>query len=197
MKIKPNGAPKAIICTLTECVSSSTLRANEDRILSSTAGKEDDRAPYYKETYLGICRTFRLHGSKLCVERTVRGRTFGEEFDLAQVAPGSTRLKIMNVAALNRSITYLGVILVVAVIARAVIHVPALWVAIGAAIFSLPALHVILYFMQSMDVEQFKDANGRVLFDFIHTKKQARELEEFLFGLRAALEKNEPKAPGP
>ena len=143
----------------------------------------------YTEISLGMCRTFRLQGSKLHVARTARGRTVTEEFDLAQVAPGSTRVKIMNAAALNRSITYLGMIVILAAIARLILPVSPLWIAIGATILAYPALRVILYFIRRVDVEQFKDAHGKILFDFIHTKRQARQLEEFLFSLRAALEK--------
>jgi hypothetical protein len=152
----------------------------------------------YTEISLGMCRTFRLQGSKLHVARTARGRTFSQEFDLAQVAPGSTRVKMMNRAALNRSITYLGVIVIIAAIARVMLPVSPLWVAIGAAVLSSPAARVILYFSREMDVEQFQDAHGKILFDFIHSKKQARQLEEFLVLLRAALEKKEPnQAPEP
>ena len=148
-------------------------------------------AHVYTEISLGMCRTFHLNGSKLSIERKVRGRTFSEEFDLALVKPVSLRVKIMNAAALNRSITYLGVVLITATVARKIFHVSPLWVSIGAAVLSLPALHVILHFIRPVDVEQFTDAHGKILFDFIHSKKQSHKLEEFLFALRAALEKKE------
>ena len=98
----------------------------------------------------------------------------------------------MNAAGLNRSITYLGVVLIAATVARKIFHVTPLWVAIGAVVLSLPALHVILNFIRPLDVEQFTDARGEILFDFIHSKKKSHQLEEFLFALRAALENNEP-----
>ena len=151
----------------------------------------------YVESTLGCCRTFRLEGAKLTVEKKTNRQVVSDAFDLAIVASGSTRVKLMNMPALNRSMIYLGVVLIVAIVARATLPISPVWIAIAAAVLSLPALRVILYYARPVEVEQFKDAHGKVLFDFIRPPKVSPQLEEFLALLRTALEKKEPKSPEP
>ena len=66
----------------------------------------------YVEITLGCCRTFRLEGAKLTVEKKTNRQVVSDAFDLAIVASGSTRVKLMNMPALNRSVIYLGVVLI-------------------------------------------------------------------------------------
>jgi hypothetical protein len=154
----------------------------------------------YSETNIGSRRIFDLRGGILRIEKKTGSRTASEEFDMARASPAFARLSRMNSSALNRSFTYLAIVVAVASFVHSIIPVSSLWLGLAVLLVSSPALHVIFHFLRPVDYVQFKDKTGKVLFDIVRTKKKARELDDFVVALQCATASertNQPAQTGP
>ena len=146
----------------------------------------------YRESTLGFKRTFTLRDAVLEVERVIGARKTAEKIELSHVVPDSKRVKLLHMVALKRAYTYLSIVAAVAFGLQAMTSAPPVWIVVVALFLSLPGLRVVIHFVRPMDVVQFRDADGTLLLDFICTKKQRHEQDEFLTFLHEAIAKNQP-----
>jgi hypothetical protein len=139
---------------------------------------------------IGLHRSYELRGRSLLIERKAGHRRISERIDLDAVVLPSLPAKIFNWAAINRCVTYLSCVLLGATIARSLAPAHTTFVAAVAAVLAIPGIHVILHYVRPMRVVQFRDANGKILFDVVRSNKN--ESSEFIATLQSALAPDKP-----
>ena len=127
---------------------------------------------------IGWYRTYHLNGKTLSIDRKVGRKVISDVIDLSSAAPHSTRARLMNAGAINRSLAGLVVIVALA--------------CIGTLLFAIPFVHVLLRYLSPVDVEQFRSEKGALLFDVMYSKRHATEIDEFIAALHAAIKSEQP-----
>lgn len=159
------------------------------------------KSAFYREEELFSRRTFELQGTMLRIETHVFRNSAAFNVDLTDCMPDYTTRKGMFGAAFKRAITYLAIVLGLAFVAHDFLPAYGTWIAVVGMIVAYPGLNIAIRSLWPVEILEFRDSQGKLLFDFLRPRKQVPliNLEEFIAKIRDELAKrkqpNQPPEP--
>jgi hypothetical protein len=140
------------------------------------------KAAIYKEDEFGSRRTYELQGTMLRIEAHVFRHSGVFNIDLTDCMPNYTIRKGMLGAAFKRAITYLSIVIGLALVIHEFVPAHGTWIVVIALIIAYPGLNVAIRSLRPVEVLEFRDSKGKLLFDFQHPRKQVTQinLDEFI-----------------
>jgi hypothetical protein len=147
------------------------------------------KATIYKEDEFGSRRTYELQGTMLRIEAHVFRNSSVFNIDLTDCTPDYTIRKGMLGAAFKRAITYLSIVFGVAFVVHDFVPAHGTWIVVIALIIAYPGLNVAIRSLRQVEVLEFRDSKGNLLFDFLRPRKQVPQinLDEFIAKIRSEL----------